>query len=241
MKDNLLMIFVFVILLTGFFSSAGYTGNYLFGSTYQPTYTSGKNYYVTRDYLTTTSVVGDYDAFKTMRSMQPSYTTTTLLEGDKGDLDCDGDVDYNDVTYLGQQYERRNSLSRSLNQGLYARFSSGFSTYRNKFIGSVICDLSRGDINDDGDLDFDDYQLLNYAVMRGGETEAEFVEKDCNPEGSYVNALGQICTCVKYKGSTVEIPYSFEKCKEAPFGYRAVQAGHGKTKLLPMVYNLEVS
>ena len=235
MKDNLLMIFVFVILLTGFFSYAGYTGNYLFGS---------KNVYYTRDrnnYYTLSEVSGGYDESKTKISKQPTFTTTTLLQGNKGDVDCDGKVDGDDVISLENQYSRRRTLAGLFSSGVIAQLSSGLSTFRDKYVGSEICDLTRGDINDNGKIDRGDVMLLYYAVRSGGELESRFVEKDCNQEGRYVNVQGQICTCEEYTGSTVKIPYKFEKCVEPPSGYRAVQDGHGKVKMFQLVTNLEVS
>ncbi len=241
MKNAVLMLLMFLILLISFFSSSGYTGQYLRATegrlgdqawhlSPDSSDSSAWRFFETRqeNNFRSLSAVGPLYDYKTKASGQPTFTTS-LPEG-KGDINCDGHVDKHDFEYLNQAYRRGSrTLDTSFDKGLIRQFFSGKGDLRDKYVGKDVCDLKAGDFNGNGRIDYSDVKLFSLYLYNGGELEGNFVQENCAQEGSYMNVDGDICSCVRVGE---RVPYSKEVCTPVPAGFHASQVQHGEVKIL---------
>jgi len=250
-KTPWLMLLMFLILLLSFFSSSSTTGQYVrategklgLGQTsgygLSDSFSDAYHYYEVRDRNTYPSLVAVRNPFYGVERtvLGQRRTFTMALEEGTGDVDCDGDVDGDDLIYLNEALRRTDqySLDPTFGKGLVGQFFSGVGNYRARYIGSKnICSLEAGDLNHNLRLDTQDYDLLYDYLYSGSELEGTFAGRDCGPAGNqWVNPLGEICTCVDVVGPSFVTPYTQEECTPVPRGFRAVQAGSGEVKLLP--------
>lgn len=251
MKNTVLLLLAFLLLLVGFFAPRDLTGEAILrASSLQNRIGTGVNLedlppspspnLLRRAYLTKAWKSGSLDrqlvfprtgffpdSYKTQYGYAFSQSHNPYLGTSLGDLDDDGALTKDDVYLLSQLVQRLGG--RTLDPSTFSYLCGGSSGIADKYCPRHV-DYQRADLDGNGRADYNDLRILNGIVtnqnVKRQVLSTLFVKpSDCTEPGKEtVNLYGQKGTC---KEISVSGYYHYTDWEDPPSHMEWVQSPHG--------------